>query len=105
MLPPVEPGQYTPAEFARYCTSVEVRPSIGRTGVCWDNAAAESFFATLKNEMYDRVQVRHPCPRPVRRRRHIEVFYNRTRLHSSLGYKTPAVALDEYQTHATTKAA
>ena len=51
---PLEPEQYTSAEFNRYCTRVKVRPSMGRTGVCWDNAAAESFFATLKNEMYHR---------------------------------------------------
>jgi len=47
-------AQYTSAEFASYCTARNVRLSVGQTGVCWDNAAAESFFATLKNEMYYR---------------------------------------------------
>jgi transposase InsO family protein len=51
---PVEPGQYTSTEFARFCTGNQIRASVGRTGLCWDNAAAESFFATLKNEMYYR---------------------------------------------------
>src|SRR5437763_8065069 len=48
------PGQYTSAEFTRFCQSKRVRASVGRTGVCWDNAAAESFFAAPKNEMYYR---------------------------------------------------
>ena len=49
---PLEPKQYTSAAFAAFCTDRHVRTSLGRTGVCWDNAAAESFFASLKNEMY-----------------------------------------------------
>jgi transposase InsO family protein len=50
--------QYTSAEFARYCQANGIRTSTGRTGVCWDNAAAESFFGALKNEMY------HASPTP-----------------------------------------
>src|SRR5205085_1949759 len=46
--------QYTSAEFAAFTSRNGIRRSLGRTGVCWDNAAAESFFATLKNEMYYR---------------------------------------------------
>jgi hypothetical protein len=57
--------------------------------VCWDNAAAESFFGALKNEMY----YRQSFPGRARARfavaDYIEVFYNRRRLHSSLGYRTP----------------
>jgi putative transposase len=93
--------QYTSREFARYCTTKRVRTSVGRTGVCWDNAAAESFFATLKNEMY----YRHTWPTRARARfavaEYIEVFYNRRRLHSSLGYRTPFEALTDYRTAAT----
>jgi transposase InsO family protein len=69
---------------------------MGRTGVCWDNAAAESFFATLKNEMYYRYRF------PTRNRarfavaEYIEVFYNRKRMHSSIGYRTPLEALTEF---------
>jgi putative transposase len=89
--------QYTSAEFARFCTRHHVRPSVGRTGVCWDNAAAESFFATLKNEMYHR----HHFDTRARARfavaEYIEIFYNRTRLHSTLGYRTPAEVLNEHQ--------
>ena len=94
-------AQYTSAEFARYCRDQKVRTSVGRTGVCWDNAAAESFFATLKNEMY----YRHTFPTRARARfavaEYIEVFYNRKRLHSTLGYRTPHEALTDYQTAAT----
>jgi putative transposase len=65
--------------------------------VCRDNAAAESFFATLKNEMYhrDRFDTRARARFAVAQ--YIEVFYNRQRLHSSLGYRSPAEALAEHQ--------
>jgi transposase InsO family protein len=89
--------QYTSTEFQRFCKQIKVRRSVGRTGVCWDNAAAESFFATLKNEMY----YRQSFPTRARARfavaEYIEVFYNRQRLHSTLGYRTPAEALTRYQ--------
>jgi transposase InsO family protein len=49
----VESTQYTAREFAQFCKDKHARTSVGRTGVCWDNAAAESFFAALKNEMYN----------------------------------------------------
>jgi putative transposase len=93
-------AQYTSAEFAGFCTARGIRTSTGRTGVCWDNAAAESFFSALKNEMYHR----HAFPDRARARfavaDYIEVFYNRQRLHSTLGYKTPLEALNEYRTAA-----
>jgi transposase InsO family protein len=93
-------AQYTSAQFARFCAGNGVRTSAGRTGICYDNAAAESFFATLKNEMY----YRQDFPDRARARsavaEYIEVFYNRRRLHSSLGYRTPAEALTGFQTAA-----
>ena len=97
-------AQYTSREFAAFCTANHIRASVGRTGVCWDNAAAESFFAALKNEMY----YRHTWPTQARARlavaEYIEVFYNRKRLHSSLGYRTPFEALTDYRTAATVAA-
>jgi len=94
-------AQYTSHAYARYCASIGVRRSMGRTGVCWDNAAAESFFATLKNEMYHR----HTFATKARARfavaQYIEVFYNRKRMHSTIGYRTPAQALHDYQNAAT----
>jgi putative transposase len=96
--------QYTSKEFHQYCQGKLVRPSVGRTGVCWDNAAAESFFATLKNEMY----YRQNFPTRARARfavaDYIEIYYNRQRLHSTLGYRTPAEVLTERRTTAATAA-
>jgi len=85
-------SQYTSARFRRFCTSHGVRPSVGKTGICYDNAVSESFFATLKKEL---VHLR-PWPTLQRLRTalfdYIETYYNRRRLHSTLDYHTP----DEY---------
>ncbi len=63
--------------------------SLGRTGQCWDNALAESFFATLKGELID---LQAWPTRAGARRAIVEDtgWYNGTRLHSTLGYLTPA---------------
>ncbi|WP_326570065.1 IS3 family transposase [Actinacidiphila glaucinigra] len=82
--------QYTSHEFALLAAEFDVRLSVGRTGQCWDNALAESFFATLKNEPID---ARPWSSRAAARTaifEWIESWYNLQRLHSSLGYRTPA---------------
>jgi transposase InsO family protein len=89
--------QYGADGFATYCTKVGVRRSMGRTGVCWDNAAAESFFATLKNEMYYRFTFTTKARARFAVAEFIEVFYNRKRMHSAIGYRTPVQALADYQ--------
>ena len=93
---PVERRQYTSEEYAALATRFGVRLSVGRTGVCWDNSVAESWFSMLKNEMY----YRHSFATRRRARfavmQYIEVFYNRQRLHSALGYRTPAEARAAY---------
>jgi transposase InsO family protein len=94
-------AQYTAGEFARFCQANGVRTSVGRTGVCWDNAAAESFFAALKNEMYHRQAFPTRAKARFAVADYIEVFYNRIRLHSTLGYRTPAEVLTELQNAAT----
>jgi putative transposase len=89
-------SNYTSAAFARTLKSLDLRGSVGRTGICWDNAMAESFFGTLKNELVYRTSF---ATRSIARRaivRYIEVFYNRRRLHSGLGYRTPAEVHAEY---------
>jgi transposase InsO family protein len=90
-------GAQTSAEFTRFCEAHGVRTSVGRTGVRWDNAAAESFFAALKNEMY----YRQAFPGRARARfavaDYIKVSCNRQRLHSTLGHRTPAEVLTEFQ--------
>ena len=90
-------AQYTSTAYNRFCAVKRVRTSLGRTGVCWDNAAAESFFAVLKNEMYHRETFTTRARARFAVADYIEVFYNRQRLHSSLGYRTPAEALTDHQ--------
>ena len=92
--------QYTSAEFANYTRQVGITRSVGRTGICYDNAWAESFNATLKKERVHRTSY------PTRRHaindiaRWIELRYNQKRLHSALGYRTPNEAEQEwYQQH------
>lgn len=82
--------QYTARDFAAYCKRHNITRSLGRTGICYDNAVAESFFATYKKELV------HTRPWPTIRTLKketftwIEEYYNRTRRHSTLGYLTPA---------------
>ena len=81
--------QYTSAQFAGLADDCQVALSLGRTGQCWDNALAESFFASLKGELTG------TRPWPTRAAAHRAIadyigWYNGTRLHSTLGYKTPA---------------
>ena len=93
--------QYTSAEFAEYCQTNDILRSVGRTGICYDNAAAESFFATLKNEMYYRQKFDTRARARFAVAEYIEVFYNRKRHHSTLGYRTPAQALADHHKTAT----
>jgi transposase InsO family protein len=84
--------QYTSSDYALLAGDLKVRLSTGRTGQCWDNALAESFFASLKGECLDL----QPWPtRAGARRATVDyiAWYNGTRLHSALGYQTP----DEYE--------
>ncbi len=69
---------------------------MSRTGNCWDNAVAESFFATLKTELVHRHRWRNALELRHALFEYIEVFYNRRRLHSSLDYKTPAAVEQEF---------
>lgn len=82
--------QYTSFEYRSALARHGVTVSMSRTGNCWDNAVAESFFATFKNEL---VHTRTWASRVELRAatfEYLEGFYNRRRLHSSLGYKTPS---------------
>jgi len=81
--------QYTSAAYAALAEDNDVTLSVGRTGQCWDNALAESFFSSLKGELID---TRAWPTRAGARRAVVEyiAWYNGTRLHSSLGYQSPA---------------
>lgn len=85
-------AQYTSHLVAQYCRDQQIRRSTGRRGVCWDNAAAESFFSTFKLEaLYDLESQRFDDAGQARR----EIFrwiawYNHRRRHSRAGYRSPA---------------
>ncbi|NUR29835.1 MAG: IS3 family transposase, partial [Catenulispora sp.] len=82
--------QYTSAQFASLARDLGVTLSVGRKGQCWDNAVAESFFATVKTELI------HRRTWPTRKAAasalfdYIEGWYNTRRRHSTLGYLSPA---------------
>ena len=83
-------SQYTSGEYQRLLKSVHAQPSFGRTGSCFDNAAIESFFGSLKSEWLhpQRFDTRPQAMQSIFY--YIEVFYNRQRLHSANGYRSPA---------------
>jgi transposase InsO family protein len=89
-------SQYTSAAYATKLADHKLRLSLGRTGICFDNALAESFNGMLKTERVHRVTY------PTRKKatqdiaNYIEIFYNRCRIHSGLGYRTPHEVRTEY---------
>jgi putative transposase len=85
-------AQYTSGEFGRLCEALGVRRSMGRSGQCWDNAAAESYFASLKKELVHRYRWLERADARGAIFAWIEGWYNPRRLHSSLGYRTPLEA-------------
>ena len=87
--------QFTSQKLAAYMRAVKGRVSMGQAGVCWDNAMAESFWATLKTEYYYRRTFTTRDQVYTGVATWIEDFYNRRRIHTSLGGKTPI----EYELH------
>jgi putative transposase len=88
--------QYTSDEYRAQLENLGVVVSMSRKGNCWDNAVAESFFATIKKELISRQSWRNRLEVRDAVFEYIEMFYNRRRLHSTLGYKTPAQVESEY---------
>ena len=82
-------SQYTSLAFGRRCKEARVRPSMGSVGDAYDNAMAESFFATLECELVDRRRFRTPTEARMAVFRFIEGWYNPHRRHSSLDYESP----------------
>jgi putative transposase len=81
--------QYASSPFRQLLNSHQVLPSMSRPGCCYDNAAIESFWATLKTQCF-----RHQIPLNLEHAQAllfdcIETFYNPQRLHSALGYLSP----------------
>ena len=88
--------QYMSEAFAEHATELGLRRSVGRTGVCYGNAQAETFNAAVKVERVNRTA--YPTREHARRdcTRYIEFRYNTKRLHSALGYRTPHEAYTDY---------
>jgi putative transposase len=82
--------QYASEHYQRLLKAHRITCSMSRKGNCWDNAPMESFFATLKKELvhHEEYQTRAAARQSLFE--YIEVFYNRVRRHSALGYKSPA---------------
>ena len=97
-------SQYLSREFAQAITDRQMVQSVGRTGICWDNSVAESFFSSLKRELVsryrfgDRAGARRAIFTWINR-------YNTRRLHSSLGYLPPIEWENTYHQQSTHQAA
>jgi len=86
---PLEPKQYTSIAFGKRCDQLGVRPSMGSVGDAYDNAMAESFFATLECELLDRTRFHTQAEAHMAVFEWIEGWYNPHRRHSSIGYLSP----------------
>jgi putative transposase len=84
-------AQYTALSFGERLKEVGIAPSMGRTGSTLDNAMAESFVSTLKAELVSRMKFpTRQAAKSANFFEYLETFYNTRRLHSSLGYRSPA---------------
>jgi putative transposase len=92
--------QYTSAEYQEMLSASGVVVSFSRKGNCWDNAPTESFFATLKKEMWYRRSFADETDAERAVFEYIEVFYNRQRWHSSLDDVSPATFESQQPAHA-----
>ena len=90
-------SQYASASFRRLVEQVLSSQSMSRKGDCWDNAVAESFFSALKLELvhHERFQTRREATMAIFD--YIEVFYNRSRIHSATGYLSPAEYEEQFK--------
>jgi len=82
--------QYTSLSFSERLKEVGITPSMGRTGSALDNAVAESFVSTLKAELVSRLEFPSRQAAKSGIFEYLETFYNTRRLHSALGYRSPA---------------
>ncbi len=82
-------SQYVATDYRELLTTHQLVPSMSRRGNCYDNAVAESFFATLKWELLERQQWSTRAAARTAIFEYIEIWYNRQRRHSTLGYQSP----------------
>ncbi len=90
LLRPVESAQYTSISLGQNLEEAGIVPSMGSVADPYDNALAESFVSTLKRELVDRRSWPTREEAGTAMFEYFEVFYNRQRIHSSLGYQSPA---------------
>jgi len=83
-------SQYASGDYRRMLAANQIVCSMSRRGDCWDNAVAESFFSTIKLELVYESEWATRSEARAAIFEYLEVFYNRERLHSSLGYLSPA---------------
>jgi len=82
-------SNYTCKQYCKALTGRGIKLSMNRKGNCWDNSVAESFFATIKKDLIHRYKFRTRRQAASANFEYIEVFYNRIRKHSQLGYTNP----------------
>jgi transposase InsO family protein len=92
-------SQYASLEYQKLLATAGVQCSMSRRGNCWDNAPVESFFATLKQELVYRQRFETRAQAQAALFDYIEVFYNRQRRHSALGYLCPVAFEDRQPEH------
>ena len=88
---------YAAKLYRQRLAEAEMIQSMSRLGNCWDNAVAESFFATLEFELIEQQVFETRGAAKTAIFEFIEVFYNRQRGHQTLGYKTPLQVEQEYR--------
>lgn len=86
---PLECAQYAAGPYQQLLTAHGITASMSRKGNCWDNACVESFFGTLKRELIHHRQYSTRDEAKQEIFEYLEVFYNRQRRHSTLGYQSP----------------
>jgi len=93
-------SQYCSYDYRRLLEQFEMQTSMSRKGNCYDNAPMESFWGSLKNELvhHQRYTTREEAIASIRE--YIEIFYNRQRRHSRLGYVAPAVFAKQFSKQA-----
>ena len=93
-------SQYASGDYQRALKDNKMLCSMSRKGDCWDNAVAESFWSTIKAELIHDVDFASRAIAQQAVFEYIEVFYNRRRRHSTIGYKTPAQQEEIYRSAA-----
>lgn len=88
---------YVAGAYRTILANAGMVPSMSRKGDCWDNAVAESFFATLEFELIDQQTFRSRSEAKSEIFKFIEIYYNRKRIHQTMNYQTPLQVENQYR--------